>query len=190
MEESKPTSVFLSATSLSLIFLGVLIVFETFFLSQDYSTFVVTRHYNSRNYTNIFAFVMLGLLSVGLSAFFFWSSFASAYKFRLIYFLIFCLAVFWEYSYQNAFQRFSNLEDMENAVIAADFFIRMNAVSLYFSWLALIPCLVYAVLLFLPKPVLDKNSRVLLVNIVVFLIFCSITAYYTPIPMPKRYLKI
>jgi hypothetical protein len=66
----------------------------------------------------------------------------------------------------------------------------MNAVSLYFSWLALIPCLVYAVLLFLPKPVLDKNSRVLLVNIVVFLIFCSITAYYTPIPMPKRYLKI
>lgn len=179
MKDSEQKSARFSSVYLSLICLISLIIFEAFFLSQNYSNFVFKRYYQSGNYLNIVVFSTLTLVSLGIGAFFFWSSFTSNYKFRLIYWLIFCLAIFSEYSYQNAFQRFSNLEDMENAFIAADFSIKLNAISIYFNWLAIIPCLFYGSLLFFAKPQTNKTWRYLLLNLIIFTSFFSFTAYYT-----------
>lgn len=167
------------AIFLSLIFLLGLIIFEAIFLSQGYSTFVLKRYFQNANYLNVVIFSALTLISFGLATFFIWSSFVSNYKFRLIYFAVFCLAIIAEYGYQNAFLRFSNLEDVENAFVAADATIKLNAISMYFNWLAIIPCLVYGVFLFVIKPQTNKNWRYLLANLLLFVSFFSFTAYYT-----------
>lgn len=179
MKDSEQFSKRRFAIFLSLFFLFGLIIFEAVFLSQNYSTFVFKRYFQNANYLNIIIFATFTLVSFGIGAFFFWSSFRSNYKFRLIYFVVFCLAIIAEYGYQNAFQRFSNLEDVENALIAADATIKFNAISMYFSWLAIIPCSIYGGFLFFTKPQTDKNWRYLLANLILFVSFFSLTGYYT-----------
>lgn len=164
---------------LSLLFLLYLSGFELLFLSQSYSTTVILRHFNNGSYLNIIIFSSLSIISVTIAFFFFLITFASPRKYQIIYFLLFCLAVFSEYSYQNVFGRFSNLDDAENAFFAADFYIRLNAIEMYFSYLAIIPCLVFGIFLIISKPSLEKGLRLLLLICVISGIFFSVSAYST-----------
>ena len=163
----------------SAVFLVGLAVFEFLFLTQSGETFALATHYKYGIYSRIFAVFFLTIVSIALTGFFFWAAFASPYKYRIFYFTLFCLAVFTEYGYQNAFGRFTVFEDAENAFVAADAQIKMNAVGMYFDFWAIVPCLIFLVLLFFIKPTLKKGSTVLAISLLLFVGFFSLTSYFT-----------
>lgn len=163
----------------SVFFLIGLTVFEFIFFSQIRETIALATHYKYGVYSRIFALFFLTIGSLVLTGFFFWSAFASPYKYRIFYFVVFCLAIFTEYGYQDAFGRFTVFEDAENAIVAADTQIKMNAVGMYFDFWAIIPCLIFVVLLFFIKPTLKKGLTVLIISFVLFGGFFSLTSYFT-----------
>jgi uncharacterized membrane protein YvlD (DUF360 family) len=156
-----------------------LIIFEFTFLSQEYESIVLFRYFKSGVYLRPLAFIALSLLSLFLTNFFVWSALASPRKYKILYFLLFCLAVITEYGYQYAFNRFSGIEDVENAFVAADLQIKLNAIAIYFNYLALIPCLLFGVLLLYVKPVLKQGYLMFPVVLLMFGGFFSLTAYFT-----------
>ncbi len=156
-----------------------LVIFEFIFLSQKYESVVLFRYFKSGVYLRPLAFIALSLLSVFLTNFFVWSALASPRKCRILYFALFCLAVMTEYGYQYAFYRFSQLEDVENAFIAADLQIKLNAAAIYFNYLSIIPCLLFGLLLLFVKPVLKQGYLILPTVLILFGGFFSLTAYFT-----------
>ncbi len=164
---------------LALIFLSALILFESIFLSQSYESIVLSRHFTNGTYIKFFTFIFLTTISLILTLYFIWSAFASPFKHRIIYLILFSLAIIAEYSYQFAFNRFSRFEDAQNAVIAADMQIRMQAATIYFNYLTIIPCLIFGLFLLTVKPTLKKNWLNLFSNIIFLFSFFSFTAYFT-----------
>ena len=164
---------------LSAAFLIGLFVCEIVFFSQSRETFALAAHYKYGNYPRIIAVIFLTIVSIVLTGFFLWAAFASPYKYRIVYFVVFCLAIFVEYGYQNAFGRFTVFEDVGNAFIAADRQIAQNAVGMYFNFWALIPCLIFAVFLLSAKPTLKKGLTFLAVSMFLFAGFFSLTSYFT-----------
>lgn len=162
------------------LFLIGLIVFESIFLSSAYSSGIVLgKDFKSANYLKAVVFIFLTVSSLVLTGLFFWVAFASSYKYRIIYFILFGFAVAVEYGYQNAFQHFTNSEDFENAFFAADWQIKINAAEMYFHYLALVPCVIFGVLLFLIKPQIKKELATLAAVFVLLCGFFTFTAYFT-----------
>lgn len=99
-------------------------------------------------------------------------SFASSFRFKIIYFLIFVLAIFYEYGYQRAYGRFSDLTDLYIAFTATPEQISDSMFSYYNSF-ALIPCLLYFLLLVKVK---TKNRSHRLKSFIA-IIFLSVSFY-------------
>src|SRR6266496_2918815 len=71
----------------------------------------------------------------------------TAASLRFVYLLIFSVAEFTEYGYQNAFERFSSIEDLRIAYNAtAEQW--GGSILAYIDWRAAVPCIAYAILLF------------------------------------------
>jgi len=73
-------------------------------------------------------------------------SLASAKILRIFYFAFFALANFYEYTYQNLFGRFSSVQDLSLAFLTTST-QKLDAVLSYASYTAIIPCVVYLMLL-------------------------------------------
>lgn len=160
-------------------FTAGLAIFEFTFLFQGHTTGILSRYFKGGVYWKPLALVAVSLFSLFLTNLFVWAALASPRKYRIVYFALFCLAVTTEYGYQLAFNRFSVLADAENALIAADWQIRLDAAAVYFNRLAIVPCLVLAILLLFVKPVLAKGYQVFAVVLLAFGGFFSVTAYFT-----------
>lgn len=163
----------------SVAFLTGLGVFEFIFFSQAQERFALATHYRYGVYSKVLAVLILSIISLSLTLIFFWASFVSPYRYRIIYFITFCLAIFIEYGYQNAFSRFTEFQDVENAFIAADLQIALNSISMYFDFLALVPCLIFGIFLFFVKPSHKKGLSILFANVILIAGFFSLTSFFT-----------
>lgn len=77
---------------------------------------------------------------------FFRVSLDSKYPIKILCVILFILAEFLEYGYQNAFGHFATVEDFRIALFDANNEQRLNSIRIYMDWRAAIPCLAYGLL--------------------------------------------
>lgn len=133
-------------TLVAFLFLVGLITFEMTFLTVPF------RHYFVNLQRHEYAIGLGALLLIFASwtwAFlFFRASLSSSPAARVVYFALFAIAVGFEYGYQRAFSQFSTVEDLRIALFDATPNQWAGSLIAYGNWLAVIPCAVYAGLLF------------------------------------------
>jgi len=163
------------------VFCLCLLIFEFVCLGKqsDPEVLVFVRHFREGNYLRLLAFLILSFLSVAVTFNFFLAAFASPYRYRGLYFLLFCLTTVGEYSLYKTFGRFSRFLDLETAVFAGDWKFTLNAAILYFNYLALIPILVFGFFLIRIKPVRKKGAALFFSVIMLLGGFFFVTSYVT-----------
>lgn len=169
----------------SLIFTLALLIAEIFFFSTYYQNFRLLDYLKSGFYFIAFRIIFLGVLSFILTVIFVWAALALPYKYRFLFFPLFCLAALTEYGYQGVFERFTNLEDAANALYAADLRIMSNSVADYFNYRAAIPCLTFGFLLIFVEPIFDKGLKPFLFVLFLFGGIFSFTAFFTSNAFPS-----
>jgi glucan phosphoethanolaminetransferase (alkaline phosphatase superfamily) len=122
---------------------------------------------------------LLGFLSLLLLFVFTFFALAAPYKWRLVYFLIFTLGIVTEYGYYTALQHFSTAEDLENVIFGTNLDNKIDAVMIYINWAALLPCLVFLVLLLAVKPLSEKGLKNFGMVAAGALLFFLATGYWT-----------
>ncbi|MDX6383878.1 MAG: hypothetical protein QOK48_1451 [Blastocatellia bacterium] len=139
-------SSFTSETISALLFVGLLIIFEMLVLNVSLGS------YFAKLAQKEYAIGLAGLLLV--CVFWVWTvlfvrtSLISDPGTRWFCLLLFLLALLVEYGYQNAFSRFTTVEDLRVALFDATNEQRRGSILAYADWRALIPGLAYAILLF------------------------------------------
>jgi glucan phosphoethanolaminetransferase (alkaline phosphatase superfamily) len=128
----------------SLLFSLFVFFFERAVFRVDYRNYV----FDIFNIGNLVVILITLIILFSLFCFFLfiYFSFTSSWRYKIVYFLIFAFAVFHEYSYQNVFGRFSTLNDLQIA-FATTSEQKLNAIATYFSLIAIIPCVVYLLML-------------------------------------------
>lgn len=162
-----------------------LIILETFFFPRYYEAFYIFDNFINGNYIYLIKTLVLGTANFLLAVFFIMASLLSPYPYRILYFFLFCIAVLSEYGYQRAFNRFTTLEDIGNAFFASDMRIMFSSVGEYFVLSAIISCLLYAVLLFSVKPLLNNGRKIFLMGLITFSGFFLFTAYFSTNTYPS-----
>lgn len=157
----------------------VLVVLEYFFFPRYYQEYYYLDNLRNGNYLVVLKLTVTTTANFLLAVFFIFASLVSAYRYRLIYFILFCIAVFPEYGYQRAFNRFTTLEDIGNALFAADMRIMFSSIGEYFVLSAIIPCILYAALLFAVKPLLKNGAKFLTAVLIAYSGFFLFTAYFS-----------
>ena len=166
-------------------FTAGLIVLELFLFSGYYDGFHFGGYLHDGLFVKPFKIAVLGISSYVLAVFFVFAALVSPYRYRIVYFALFCLSVLVEYSYQRAFLNFTTSEDIANALYAADSRIVFNTVPYYFDSLGFIPCAAFGILLVLIKPLKQKGLKVFLFFLLSFVGFYSVTAYISTNTFPS-----
>jgi glucan phosphoethanolaminetransferase (alkaline phosphatase superfamily) len=135
--EAEPIAALVFALSLTLC--------EPLFLTVSYRRYLAS--FQRHEYAIACGAFFVILISFAWAALFFWASFTSTYRMRAIYFALFAFAAFVEYGYQNAFARFTNVEDLRVALFDATAEQWRGSILAFADWRAALPCLAYAVLL-------------------------------------------
>lgn len=171
--------------AVSVVFAAALFVFEYFSFPAYYRSFYLPEIFQSGLYVAAFKILVTSAASFLLTIFFVASALFSPYRYRAIYFSLFCLSAFVEYGYQNAFDRFTNLEDVVNAFVASDARMMSGYVTIFYNTAAAVPCLAFGALLLLIKPQLKTGLKMFLVFLFSFSVFYSLTAYCTTNVFPS-----
>jgi glucan phosphoethanolaminetransferase (alkaline phosphatase superfamily) len=171
--------------AVAFVFASALFVFEFFSFPLYYRNFYVSELFLSGVYQWPLKVFAMGLASFLLLILFVAAALLSPYRYRVIYFLLFCLGAVVEYGYQNAFNRFTNFEDAVNAFAGSDARMMSSYISSFYSAAALAPCLVFGILLILIRPSLKNGLKPLLVFLISFTAFFSLTAYFTSSVFPS-----
>ena len=133
-------------TIVALTFVVSLIVFEKLTLTVSFGSYFTKLE--QREYLVGLGGLFIIFVSWAWAVFFFRVSLTSNYGARVLCLLLFVLAVFFEYGYQNAFARFSTVEDLRIALFDATSEQRRDSIMTYVDWRAVVPGIAYAVLLF------------------------------------------
>jgi glucan phosphoethanolaminetransferase (alkaline phosphatase superfamily) len=164
-------------TLASLVFVVALIIFEALILT------VSLRSYLTKLGGGEYLIGLGGLFVVFVfwvwSLLFIRASLTSNYWIRIFCLVLFILAAFFEYGYQNAFARFSTVEDLRIALFDATAEQRRNSILTYVDWRAAIPCLAYALLLFKFRTRERHSGKVVVAALVLFACFFSLVSPYT-----------
>lgn len=131
------------------LFVLSMLVYEAFIFNTYRNFIFKSLHLNDNQPATInFYFVFFfGYISAGLLLLVFvYLSMASSRWIKALYFLFFVLTSFYEYTYQRLYGRFSLIQDLSLAFFTTQA-QRLDAILSYTSLLALIPCLVYLILL-------------------------------------------
>lgn len=135
---------------ISLLFTGFIFAFESIYLP-----FVDTRPAAAETGAGLY---LLTLIPFVLLLFFVFFALASPYGYRLAYLAVFAPATIVEYGYYSALQHFSTAEDLENVIFGTNLDNQIDAIMMFFNRRALIPCLIFLVLIVTVKP-LFKGGR-------------------------------
>ena len=133
-------------TIVALAFVVTLIIFEMLILTVSFGSY--SMRLERQEYAIGLGGVFLVFVSWAWAVLFFRASLTSNYGTRVFCFVLFVVAAFVEYGYQNAFARFSTVEDLRIALFDATSEQRRYSILVYADWRATIPCLAYAFLLF------------------------------------------
>ncbi len=91
-------------------------------------------------------------VSAALTAAFVACALASPWPFRVAYIAVFSAAAANEYSFQSLFDRFSDVTNVEPFLLITNLETQVDALVLYFSWIAVLPSLAFVLLLVVSKP--------------------------------------
>ncbi len=132
---------------LSFVFFLFVILFESFVFNVSYRKYF---QFVAEWQGSIFIIICLLYLLFSLICFYLFIvfSFISSWRYKIFSFIFFSLAVIYEYGYQKAFGRFSDILDIE-AAISVTSEQRIYAVISYLNYLVFVPCLVYLFFLFI-----------------------------------------
>lgn len=132
------------AKRLAQVFFVFLLIFESFAFQTEFLKFF---DYLNGNQDFVFAAVCFLhlLLSFYLSFVFLLVAFGSKRRYAVVYFLIFAFSTFYQYGYQKALGKFTDIGDVIVALSATDQ-QRFDSIAAFLSFSALIPCAVYILL--------------------------------------------
>lgn len=138
---------------LAAIFVLFVLLLE-YFAFRAYQTHVFSLWKYPGTFLGTVNFYIAFFLGYVVAAVLLWASayfsLASPLPAGLIYWLFFALSAFWEYTFQHLYGRFSTVQDLSLAFITTSS-QKTDAIASYTSWLAIIPCLVYLVLLLIGR---------------------------------------
>lgn len=139
----------------ALAFTAALVAFEALTLTPGY---LALRDYRLV-YGNSAAAILFGTLlaSTGLFVLIIWASLRAHRAVKVAYFLVFALAATIEYGYQHGFSRFSEVLDYEVGIFAINTH-HVKALTAFVNVLVLVPCAVYAWLLFKARAVAPRSA--------------------------------
>ncbi|MCA1590962.1 MAG: sulfatase-like hydrolase/transferase, partial [Acidobacteria bacterium] len=161
-----------------------LILFEFFLFPDYYLHFDVLDQIQSGVFLKPLKTFTLGALSFLIAGLFIFIAVTSGYAVRLLFFAAFLLGAWVEYGYQASFSRFSVTEDFANAFFAADQRIFFNSASTYAAPIAIIPSILFGVLLVLVRPG-KAIRRIRPFLLVLFFGFYAVTAYVSSNSYPS-----
>ena len=121
----------------------------------------------------------LAVVSFSLMFVFVLAAASSPYRWRFSYFVIFAAAAFPEYGYYKALRHFSSSEDLANVIVGTNFDNKLDAITLYFEWTALLPCAAFLLLLLVLKPLYRSGLKNIATVLVTSLFFFLATAAFT-----------
>jgi glucan phosphoethanolaminetransferase (alkaline phosphatase superfamily) len=139
-------ALFTRETGAALAFVITLVIFETLVLKVSLDSYV-TKLEQGEYAVGLAGFLVV-FVSWAWAVLFFRVSFTSKCGVKIFCFVLLVAAAFFEYGYQNAFARFSSVEDLRIALFDATAEQRRSSILVYFDWRAAIPCAAYAILLF------------------------------------------
>lgn len=164
-------------TIVALAFVVTLIIFEMLVLTVSFGSYFTKLE--RREYVIGLGGFLVVFISWAWAVLFFRASLTSNYGTRVFCFLLFVVAAFFEYGYQNAFARFSTVEDLRIALFDATSEQRRYSILVYADWRAAIPCVAYAFLLFKFRVRRPQSWRTLGIALVGLAIFFSLISPYT-----------
>src|ERR1700738_799517 len=164
-------------TIVAFAFVLALIVFEALVLTVSFGSYLTKIE--QREYAIGLGGLFIVLVSWGWAVLFFRASLTSNYGTRIFCLLLFVVAAFFEYGYQNAFGRFSTVEDLRIALFDATNEQRRGSILAYADWRAVIPCAAYAILLFKFRARRQHSWKLLALIIIGLACFYSAISPYT-----------
>lgn len=138
-----------STRRLAFAFTLFLLAFEAYVIGVNYSGYY-SQLLSEGDGLSILAALTFAVLSLCLVYKFVHAAFSGRPAYRAVYFLIFAAAVAIEYSYQKALGRFSQVLDITLA-LATTSTQRFSSIAMYFGFAAIVPCLVFTLLLIFTK---------------------------------------
>ena len=166
-----------------------MVILEAFVFPRYYEGFFLLTNLKNGNYLIVLKTIVLGTANFLLAVFFIFASLISPYRYRMLYFILFCIAVLPEYSFQKVFNRFTALEDIGNALFAADMRIITSSIGEYFVTSAIFPCLLFALLLLIIQPLAKKGLKIFLTIVLLYSGFFLFTAYFSTNAFPSTSLN-
>ena len=161
----------------SLFFLLFVFIFETYKLNISYSAYFI-RLFDTQNMASSLITIFCIVVSFCLFYLFIVFTFSSSWIYKTVYFLFFTIAVFVEYSYQKALNRFFESFDVQNA-LATTSEQQITSLVLYFNSVALIPCLIFLTCLVCIKiKVKRRSGRDFLLILGLFALFNILLSEY------------
>lgn len=158
--------------------------FEIYLFQNYYSGFRVLRHVENGLFIAPLKTLVMAGAAFLISGLFFYFAFKAPYWLRPAYFALFVLGSLAEYGYQWNFSRFTISEDLANIFFAADGRIFFESAATYFTPAAIVPCLIFAVLLAAVRPNDTGEYTSGLVFPLIFLGFFVLPAYVTSSAYP------
>lgn len=144
------------------VFTSTLFLLETYFFRASYYSPASGAHYATSLFTLLVPHIFLHLFAITcsliLSACYVYLSVTSSAIYKSIYFVIFAIAVFVEYTYQGTLTRFSDASDVEPFILVTTPEMQINAASMYLNWWAIAPCVVFGLFLLSFKAPKRKNG--------------------------------
>lgn len=134
---------------ISLSFVGLLFGFESIYFPFRQNEFTALPD---------ISLYLLAFCSLALTFVFVYLALSSSYGYRLFYLAAFSFATIAEYGYYSALQHYSTAEDLENVIFGTNLDNKIDAVMIYLNWTAVIPCVIFLILLICVKPIRHKNS--------------------------------
>ena len=165
---------------LTIVFGISLVMFEAVFFPNSFTDLTIwAKHFEVGSYLRFTFVLSLSIAAFCLFLVFIYAALASPPLYRIIYFVLFSALIAAEYGYYKALSRFFKVHEAEVAVIATNWEIITNAVGMYFNYFALIPIIIFGVLLLRTKKIFNNGYIPLLVIVLSFGTFFSVTTYLT-----------
>ncbi len=127
------------------LFFGCFLMFEILFVRTEiFDSIIFLSDKQDFAYTVIFLIYVGAIFYCFLN--FLVLALSSDWKYKILYFLFFSVAVFHEYGYRKALDRFSTYSDIEN-VFSTNLGHKLSAATAYLNFTALLPCAAFLIIL-------------------------------------------
>lgn len=166
------------------LFFVIFLLFELAFLKTDFFDSLVFL-WDKQDFSLFLIFLIYVVASLFCFFYFLVLAFSSDWKYKIIYFLFFTTAVFFEYGYQKALGRFSVFSDIEN-IFSTNLGHKLSASFSYLNVTALLPCLVFLILLIKIKPSQKPQKLKAFAGIILISVFLYAQISYLNVYLLER----